>query len=123
MCRLPPISPRTDTLFPFTTLSRSARPTVQERCGLPQRPTWPLSPSPAFLFRLFPLFSIYCIFLVVIATCGRFSRKRLLLGGEQASLDSSLPFLPTRSEEHTSELQSLMRLSYAVFSLKKKKQS
>src|SRR3546814_8798012 len=32
-----------------------------------------------------------------------------------------LPFLPRRSEEHTSELQSLMRISYAVFCLKKKK--
>src|SRR3546814_1781508 len=33
---------------------------------------------------------------------------------------ASLPFGPTRSEEHTSELQSLMRISYAVFCLKKK---
>src|SRR3546814_946759 len=33
---------------------------------------------------------------------------------------SSRPFSPTRSEEHTSELQSLMRISYAVFCLKKK---
>src|SRR3546814_10768907 len=32
------------------------------------------------------------------------------------------PSIPTRSEEHTSELQSLMRISYAVFCLKKKKQ-
>src|SRR3546814_3212141 len=31
--------------------------------------------------------------------------------------------LPSRSEEHTSELQSLMRISYAVFCLKKKKQT
>src|SRR3546814_2830832 len=31
------------------------------------------------------------------------------------------PLLPVRSEEHTSELQSLMRISYAVFCLKKKK--
>src|SRR3546814_4789275 len=32
------------------------------------------------------------------------------------------PGMPERSEEHTSELQSLMRISYAVFCLKKKKQ-
>src|SRR3546814_2968174 len=32
-----------------------------------------------------------------------------------------LPYRPARSEEHTSELQSLMRISYAVFRLKKKK--
>src|SRR3546814_4406402 len=38
--------------------------------------------------------------------------------------DSPLPsFLASRSEEHTSELQSLMRISYAVFCLKKKKQA
>src|SRR3546814_5287767 len=35
---------------------------------------------------------------------------------------SSPPALPVRSEEHTSELQSLMRISYAVFCFKKKKQ-
>src|SRR3546814_3631546 len=34
---------------------------------------------------------------------------------------NSLPSLESRSEEHTSELQSLMRISYAVFCLKKKK--
>src|SRR3546814_7884483 len=35
--------------------------------------------------------------------------------------DESSTVVPTRSEEHTSELQSLMRISYAVFCLKKKK--
>src|SRR3546814_6375207 len=38
-----------------------------------------------------------------------------------ATLDEYLAFLEKRSEEHTSELQSLMRISYAVFCLKKKK--
>src|SRR3546814_4340705 len=33
----------------------------------------------------------------------------------------SIAYIPNRSEEHTSELQSLMRISYAVFCLKKKK--
>src|SRR3546814_7637866 len=37
------------------------------------------------------------------------------------AIDRQRPVLPTRSEEHTSELQSLMRISYAVFCLKKKK--
>src|SRR3546814_7717708 len=41
--------------------------------------------------------------------------------GERAEKDSE-PIVPHRSEEHTSELQSLMRISYAVFCLKKKKQ-
>src|SRR3546814_2186242 len=36
-------------------------------------------------------------------------------------IDTSDPDAPERSEEHTSELQSLMRISYAVFCLKKKK--
>src|SRR3546814_9575147 len=38
-----------------------------------------------------------------------------------SSVESVTPFQPNRSEEHTSELQSLMRISYAVFCLKKKK--
>src|SRR3546814_2312569 len=42
---------------------------------------------------------------------------QFLLGGDPSS---GVPFLATRSEEHTSELQSLMRISYAVFCLKKK---
>src|SRR3546814_4979946 len=37
------------------------------------------------------------------------------------NVTSGLAFVPLRSEEHTSELQSLMRISYAVFCLKKKK--
>src|SRR3546814_8067042 len=39
----------------------------------------------------------------------------------QQALMETPPSLPQRSEEHTSELQSLMRISYAVFCLKKKK--
>src|SRR3546814_3035171 len=74
MIRRPPRSTRTDTLFPYTTLFRSAeasvwRSTLVLRSGGGDRPT----------------------------------------EGEQS-----------RSEEHTSELQSLMRISYAVFCLKKK---
>src|SRR3546814_4931018 len=41
---------------------------------------------------------------------------------EEGNLFASLVTRPERSEEHTSELQSLMRISYAVFCLKKKKQ-
>src|SRR3546814_9297036 len=44
-------------------------------------------------------------------------RGALTLAAAQAALGASV-----RSEEHTSELQSLMRISYAVFCLKKKKQ-
>src|SRR3546814_5465195 len=58
-------------------------------------------------------------------------RNRDGMGGNslppQEELDDSVPFISCdfaveRSEEHTSELQSLMRISYAVFCLKKKKQ-
>src|SRR3546814_3399897 len=46
-----------------------------------------------------------------------------LLGGLQFVVDDlAVPASADRSEEHTSELQSLMRISYAVFCLKKKKQ-
>src|SRR3546814_5038836 len=52
-------------------------------------------------------------------------RRRDLGGGlslrQQAARDLQAPARQVRSEEHTSELQSLMRISYAVFCLKKKK--
>src|SRR3546814_4657104 len=51
------------------------------------------------------------------AQAGEFLQRRVALACKQAKLD------PARSEEHTSELQSLMRISYAVFCLKKKKNS
>src|SRR3546814_4238886 len=44
-----------------------------------------------------------------------------VLGAGQSGFRSSLQHLRVRSEEHTSELQSLMRISYAVFCLKKQK--
>src|SRR3546814_9236259 len=84
MIRRPPRSTRTDTLFPYTTLFRSA-PTCT---GLPS------SASPP---------------------TGRTSRARA--PARAATIDGSAS---CRSEEHTSELQSLMRISYAVFCLKKK---
>src|SRR3546814_8103445 len=43
------------------------------------------------------------------------------LGEPEAEIEEALAGRPGRSEEHTSELQSLMRISYAVFCLKKKK--
>src|SRR3546814_4712484 len=79
MIRRPPRSTRTDTLFPYTTLFRSALPGLSGDVG--------------GVGEALPL---------------RLEIGDLLL----ADLD--------RSEEHTSELQSLMRNSYAVFCLKKK---
>src|SRR3546814_1102763 len=102
MIRRPPISTRTDTLFPYTTLFRSVvlvspRPSCRTgynhhhgpgkrgssyRCGM------------AFCTASHP--------------------------GRASSFEVPIP-LVRRSEEHTSELQSLMRISYAVFCLNKKK--
>src|SRR3546814_2420595 len=120
MMRRPPRSTRTDTLFPYTTLVRSADP-----CGA--------NPGPD----------------VEDTRCGRFGRHAAdlrgrypdrrwpaLPSGQRADrtdhdghvgdrrrrklpLPAAAPAAQGRSEEHTSELQSLMRISYAVFCLKK----
>src|SRR3546814_2747936 len=94
MVRRPPRSTRTDTLFPYTALFRSAD-VVSEgelrralAAGVPRAK-------------------------IVFAGVGKTARELA------AGLDAGI--LQFRSEEHTSELQSLMRISYAVFCLKKKK--
>src|SRR3546814_7007922 len=89
MFRLPPRSTRTDTLFPYTTLFRSAQRVAD------------------LVLRL------------GVAGARRLNVVRdggLVLGDVGTLGDGA-----DRSEEHTSELQSLMRISYAVFCLKKKK--
>src|SRR3546814_1844065 len=100
MIRRPPRSTRTDTLFPYTTLFRSPA-DVQDHAEVPGEDAGTA---------------------VVI---GRLDR---LLGEDMRSDAARARFLAVarrverhRSEEHTSELQSLMRISYAVFCLKKKK--
>src|SRR3546814_7151885 len=100
MIQLPPRSTRTDTLFPYTTLFRSARrhpahATAGRHTPHPG-PARPATPSAPLAVR----------------------RPRLRL--RQISPSHPGPWDHTRSEEHTSELQSLMRISYAVFCLKKK---
>src|SRR3546814_2561894 len=95
MIRRPPRSTRTDTLFPYTTLFRSMEAVID--WNMPNTPT----------FR-------YLAFLVVILAALLLQSGKLSRGQESAGSAWS------RSEEHTSELQSLMRISYAVFCLKKK---
>src|SRR3546814_6972995 len=94
MIRRPPRSTRTDTRFPYTTLFRSHFP--QRRRQLQKRVIDLRIP----LEQNRPLGRI-----------GHFElgQRRVAAGGHY-----------NRSEEHTSELQSLMRISYAVFCLKKK---
>src|SRR3546814_4198292 len=98
MSRRHPRSTRTDTLFPYTTLFRSQY--VRNRkaggCGSDDRLCAIIEPCLAPRIRRF----------IVIEIQG----TRIRAGRRD------------RSEEHTSELQSLMRNSYAVYCLKKKKQ-
>src|SRR3546814_7262109 len=93
MIRRPPRSTRTDTLFPYTPLCRSRLRTADDD-GWRRHPPSDGCPSPGCLH----------------------GRKR----GSASDLILRR-WGNGRSEEHTSELQSLMRLSYAVFCLKKKK--
>src|SRR3546814_5496905 len=95
MIRRPPRSTRTDTLFPYPTLFRSR--TAQS------------SDKPAK----------FCS----VETLSRMSSPPPLVStlATPSSMMSPSAGVTLRSEEHTSELQSLMRISYAVFCLKKKK--
>src|SRR3546814_10698976 len=102
MIRRPPRSTRTDTLFPYTTLFRSGQGAPMQRPGLRDRARH-VDPPGMRLPRRDP-------------PCPR----RFVQPPACAGIDR--PLRPMRrSEEHTSELQSLMRISYAVFCLKKKK--
>src|SRR3546814_8485925 len=98
MIRRPPRSTRTDTLFPYTTLFRS---------GIYQNFDGPLG--------------------AWMKTIGVFEARANPVGAlpkDDLSVRAARviqQYGPQRSEEHTSELQSLMRISYAVFCLKKKK--
>src|SRR3546814_20399291 len=95
MIRRPPRSTRTDTLIPDTTLCRSL---CRELAGLPQDETL----LPYLLSRRRPN--------------GSFNNAPARDGGDGNVLHTYWSLL-ARSEEHTSELQSLMRISYAVFCL------
>src|SRR3546814_8195188 len=104
MIRRPPRSTRTDTLFPYTTLFRSGR----HQCEIWQR----AGPE-----DLLPPVRSFC--LVRIADHVGHRRRGPLRAG-WPDPRSERGKMIGRSEEHTSELQSLMRISYAVFCLKQK---
>src|SRR3546814_946552 len=106
MIRRPPRSTRTDTLFPYTTLFRSVEKILgQEYATLyfNESSQIPWGSIETAMSRL----AQKCELAPAIAAAT--GRTHLAL---KAYFD--------RSEEHTSELQSLMRISYAVFCLKKK---
>src|SRR3546814_7745751 len=97
MIRRPPRSTRTDTLFPYTTLFRSR--CLHRDYSRRQKRTAMGSSRSVQLLR---------------------SCRAPLLTGSPSDRDLQIQTNFDRSEEHTSELQSLMRISYAVFCLKKK---
>src|SRR3546814_6818396 len=115
MIRRPPGSTRTDTLFPYTTLFRSGRDLPRRLVGPPPHRCHHDSGRPRSLpprrSRLGP-------------ARGRRLPEPVPRPGVRASLEryTRLRVRRVRSEEHTSELQSLMRISYAVFCLEKKKE-
>src|SRR3546814_2652132 len=109
MIRRPPISTRTDTLFPYTTLFQSA-----DGCGGRQGHADPRQRRVGT--RLLPHLPQRSRRL----SQGMEGRRELGSGREELRVRARLS-RRVRSEEHTSELQSLMRSSYAVFSLNKKK--
>src|SRR3546814_6070998 len=101
MIRRPPRSTRTDTLFPYTTLYRSD--VIGQRHTELREDTARLLHHPRAVLR-------------VLEPGRRNAQQRPRVAGAQGAHHDVV-----RSEEHTSELQSLMRISYAVFCLKKKK--
>src|SRR3546814_9984813 len=105
MLRRPPRSTRTDTLFPYTTLFRSVA----------------NGKAPFVIRDESRLFDRRVVLGVFVAGNDLIIHAAQHVIADIVRLDISGDTLG-RSEEHTSELQSLMRISYAVFCLKKKKQ-
>src|SRR3546814_6310589 len=108
MRRRPPKSTRTDTLFLYTTLFRSLRThlTLLHTQG----------DYTAANIRLYPEAPAHVVerHMSLRRSYGQYWQEMLREGQSEG-------LIAERSEEHTSELQSLMRISYAVFCLKKKK--
>src|SRR3546814_3941340 len=97
MIRRPPRSTRTDTLFPYTTLFRSVA--TYDKGSVVSGMIKSVEPKGA-------------VVTLSVDVEGYLRASEISAGRVEDA---------TRSEEHTSELQSLMRISYAVFCLKKKK--
>src|SRR3546814_10229402 len=125
MIRRPPRSTRTDTLFPYTTLFRSVDENDEDNLKLlPRRliaagqPDAALDVLVAFAAKDADFNSAESRSLV-----GSYAKARETVETKKAhGHEVLLTYLRShRSEEQTSELQSLMRISYAVFCLKKKK--
>src|SRR3546814_7762215 len=152
MIRRPPRSTRTDTLFPYTTLFRSERfhacwlSTSPHYHRSSRKGLRPSDVSPSCVYRkVIRRKALRSITKIMLLSAGTLAFSSAAMAQEAAPAPS--PAAPSstaanvsdadiqqfakaaveleqikRSEEHTSELQSLMRISYAVFCLKKKKQ-
>src|SRR3546814_9736255 len=107
MIRRPPKSTRTDTLFPYTTLCRSRR---AGRGSGRRASSWRIRRGQQRV--QVPLHRQQQV--------AQFAR-RAFAAARRGTPVRALERPGVRSEEHTSELQSLMRISYAVFCLKQKK--
>src|SRR3546814_3741254 len=121
MIRRPPRSTRTDTLFPYTTLFRS-----------PSRACKTLSYTRAFTIRSnsirgnatrrkmikYGMIGMLMMTVPAVQVSAQADAPSFAIFENRPSATAAEP----RSEEHTSELQSLMRNSYAVFCLQKHKQ-
>src|SRR3546814_4024506 len=109
MRRRPPGTKRTDTLFPYTTLFRSST-------SSPTRP--PADPMSLVVVRVAGARADWWLEKLQ-SLLPEMAVRSWEDPGDRSEVDYAVVW---RSEEHTSELQSLMRISYAVFCLKKKKQ-
>src|SRR3546814_9819040 len=110
MIRRPPRSTRTDTLFPYTTLFRSQLAVLEDDTNQ----------------------TVVVVDRLLTELSDDIRRQSAYVGIERQDLNAMAVAIKhgelfgtslanrTRSEEHTSELQSLMRISYAVFCLQKK---
>src|SRR3546814_3048805 len=124
MIRRPPRSTRTDTLFPYTTLFRSVSDSTPAFAQALKERGYKLARGDR---RGFVAVDMKGEVYAVARWAGVKTKDvRARLGDEKAlpSVDQrKQEFAAERSEEHTSELQSLMRISYAVFCLKTKTQN
>src|SRR3546814_10565556 len=103
----PPRSTRTDTLFPYTTLFRSALAFFSRVTGL------------RYPYEKYAQVAAADFIYGGMENTSATTQTDTVLHDARAHVE--VEPMATRSEEHTTELQSLMRISYAVFCLKKKK--
>src|SRR3546814_8304511 len=122
MIQQPPGSTRTHTLVPYTTLFRSYTP-CSANSRARRRALRALARACAALSAAIGFFVVKIFVLVFVFVFFGFQGRHQIghFNGHLGAVAALARGTGLRSEEHTSELQSLMRISYAVFCLKKKK--